>query len=842
MKHIYLFYLLICTSLVYGQATARIEIFTLAADSSLQMLTKNERASVEIFDQTTAEFYYFDAKKTYFEWRGQQGKAYNLTFMRKGFSTQSLNFVLQLDTTIQLIIKPLSDVLCQYLATVEVESKQENSFLGIVSGMGLYASKKSDVIDLAQVQGNLAANNPRAIYAKVAGLSVWENDNSGLQLNIAVRGMNPNRTASINSRQNGYDISADALGYPELYYSPPAQALARIELIRGAASLQYGTQFGGALNFILKSGEDATKPFHFSTENSVGSFGFFSSFNQISGKKETSKGVFSYYGYYQYKQGKGWRDFSDFGAHTAYGNIAYKSRGGKFSAQLQQTAMHYLAQQAGGLTDNEFALTPRLAKRARNWFKVDWYISALLLQYKISPRITLDTRLFYVHAARASLGNLQPINRPDYGAPRDYILGQYRNLGNETRLLYRYNIAGRNAVLLAGARTYFGNTTQKQGYSNADSSGTKADFQFMNTDGILRNDYHFPSFNAAVFVENYTPIGKKWSVTPGIRVERISTNADGYYQNLVLAPSANGGDTLRNEAVFEQRKLSRHIFLAGIGTSHKPRENAEFYANISQNYRAINFNDMRVSNPNQTIDSLLRDESGFNADFGFRGKTSNGRFSWDASLFYLYYADRIGNLPLRRANAENPAITELYTLRTNIGNARVLGLEMLLQTDIVAWFQPQNAVNKSDFKSNFKSNFKADIYLNFSHLDGRYLNTENAATANKKLEFVPPMSLRTGLHLGYKSLDFSFQIAYTDSHFTDATNAERSPTATVGRVPNFTIADASMSYNWRFLRLQIGSNNLFNAMYFTRRALSYPGPGIIPADGRSFFAALRLSF
>ena len=500
--------------------------------------------------------------------------------------------------------------------------------------------------------------------------------------------------------------------------------------------------------------------------------------------------------------------------------------------------MHYLAQQAGGLTDNEFALTPRLAKRARNWFKVDWYISALLLQYKISPRLTLDNRLFYVHAARASLGNLQPINRPDYGNPRDYILGQYRNLGNETRLLYRYNLAGRNAVLLAGARTYWGNTTQAQGYSNADSTSTKADFHFLNTDGILRNDYRFPSFNAAVFVENYMPIGKKWSVTPGIRLERISTSADGYYQNLVLAPSASGVDTLRNEAVFEQRNLRRHIFLAGIGTSYKPNENAEFYANISQNYRAINFNDMRVSNPNQTIDSLLRDESGFNADFGFRGKTANARFSWDASLFYLYYADRIGNLPLRRPNAENPAITELYTLRTNIGNARVLGVEMLLQTDLLAWFAPQNTI-KNPIK---KPNFKADIFVNFSYLDGRYLQTQNAATSGRKLEFVPPLSLRTGLHLGYKSLDFSFQIAYTDSHFTDATNAELSPTATVGRVPSFLIADATASYHWRFLRLQIGSNNLFNAMYFTRRALSYPGPGIIPADGRSFFASLRLSF
>ena len=53
-------------------------------------------------------------------------------------------------------------------------------------------------------------------------------------------------------RQNGVEMSADALGYPESYYSPPIQAVEQIEIVRGAASLQYGTQFGGLINFKLK--------------------------------------------------------------------------------------------------------------------------------------------------------------------------------------------------------------------------------------------------------------------------------------------------------------------------------------------------------------------------------------------------------------------------------------------------------------------------------------------------------------------------------------------------------------------------------------------------------------
>ena len=49
-------------------------------------------------------------------------------------------------------------------------------------------------------------------------------------------------------------MSADALGYPESYYSP--MEAEKIEIIRGAASIQYGPQFGGLVNFILHKGSE----------------------------------------------------------------------------------------------------------------------------------------------------------------------------------------------------------------------------------------------------------------------------------------------------------------------------------------------------------------------------------------------------------------------------------------------------------------------------------------------------------------------------------------------------------------------------------------------------------
>ncbi|MEM6806973.1 MAG: carboxypeptidase-like regulatory domain-containing protein, partial [Bacteroidota bacterium] len=142
------------------------------------------------------------------------------------------------------------------MSEVVIAQRREELFalkrLKEVEGTAIYAGKKTEVVLIDQLTANISANNPRQIYSQVAGLNIYENNDAGLQLNIGGRGLDPNRSANFNTRQNGYDISADVLGYPESYYTPPAEALSEIQVIRGAASLQYGTQFGGLINFQFK--------------------------------------------------------------------------------------------------------------------------------------------------------------------------------------------------------------------------------------------------------------------------------------------------------------------------------------------------------------------------------------------------------------------------------------------------------------------------------------------------------------------------------------------------------------------------------------------------------------
>ena len=89
----------------------------------------------------------------------------------------------------------------------------------------------------------------------------------------------------------------------------------------------------------------------------------------------------------------------------------------------------------------------------------------------------------------------------------------------------------------------------------------------------------------------------------------------------------------------------------------------------------------------------------------------------------------------------------------------------------------------------------------------------------------------------YKRQDLSlaYQFGYVYQHFSDATNAEFVADATRGVIPSYHVQDVSVSYYYKWFRFSAGLNNLTNERYFTRRATAYPGPGIIPADGRSYY-------
>lgn len=765
----------------------------------------------DIFIVETQRLYETDVNGT-FELTDLETASYTLNIFSTSYASQTILLEVQEqndDLRIQL------EAVNVELGTVEVREGREDDLrvkrLKDVDGFGIYASKKTEEIDLTDLIANLATNNPRQVFASVPGLNIWENDGAGLQLGIGARGLDPNRTSNFNTRQNGYDISADALGYPESYYTPPTEALKTIEVVRGAASLQFGPQFGGLLNFQFKDG-DIDAPFKLTLSNTVGSFQFLNSFTSIEGHSKK----WSYYAFYQRKQGDGWRENAQFDQNTAYASVRY-AFSERFSAKFDFTYMNYLAQQPGGLVDFEFEQDPRQSKRERNWFKVNWQLAALHLDYKVSETLKWNTRIFQLNASREALGDLGAINRPDPLRERDLIKGNYQNWGAETRLLKRYQFKNSENIhnFLIGARYYNGFAESRQG--DADDTADP-NFRFLNPTDLEESDYDFPSQNVSLFAENLFNLTSKWSVTPGIRWEYIDTNADGYFKERFEL----GGMTIAEERIVVNRSNTRSFALLGLGTSYRFNENLEVYANISQNYRSINFTDLAIANVNLIVDSLLQDESGFNADLGSRGSLLDGHLVYDASLFLIRYNDRIGIGSIIVEDAGGLQRATAY--RTNIGNARIYGLESYIE-------------GRQQFFTSKEHALDARLFVNMAFINGKY-TSGTSDVLNKNVELIPPFNIKSGLKLRYQNFGFSYQYSYTQEHFTDATNARFFPDATRGIIPSYQVHDVSLSYEFKRWTINANINNLLDSAYFTRRANAYPGPGIISADGRAFYVNL----
>ena len=705
------------------------------------------------------------------------------------------------------------------LATANVVRKRLENFdignLPPIKGVQITTGTNA-VIEMQNLSGAKSSGNPREMFAKIPGLNIWESDGAGIQIGIGGRGLSPNRAANFNTRQNGHDISADALGYPESYYTPPFEALKSIEITRGSASLQFGTQFGGLLNFVIKDAPYDT-PLEVTTRNTVGAYGYLGTFNRVAG----SNNKFSYQVYHQYKKGDGYRENSSFDQQQLFAQVGYYLKD-NLQVRLEYTHMNYLTQQAGGLTDLQFEQDARQSIRDRNHFKVDWNMLALHLDYDITRTATFNIRAFGMKSRRESLGFLGKITQADPMTERTMIQGLFENGGVESRFLQKYHFNKNKkdrftrGAFLVGMRYYQGSSIANQG--NA-SDNDDADFRFLTPNNLDNSSYSFPSKNIAAFAENILFINPKLTANFGVRYENIVSSSEGFYKRYSTHPFTQ--DTLAIYTINDTNTVKRSLPLFGAGLSYKTGKHSSVYANFTQNYRAINFTDIRVSNPNIIIDSLIKDEYGYTGEIGYRGLHKK-YITFDLALFYIFYGDKIGIAPKQGT---------IYKERTNIGNAINTGIESFVEIDLLKMI--------SDSAKN-----NLNYFINAAYIDARYISSKEANYLDKKVEYVSPFIFKTGLKFKTEKFSAQIQLSYNAKQFSDASNSiVPSGDALIGEVPSYTVLDFSSKYSFNnSFQLEAGVNNLTNQQYFTRRAISYPGPGIIPSDGISFYLTLQYQF
>ena len=673
----------------------------------------------------------------------------------------------------------------------------------VESGM-INAGKKNEIIQLKNSLTNVADKSARQIFAKVPGIFVYDMDGSGNQLNISTRGLDPHRSWEFNMRQNNIMTNSDIYGYPASHYSPPLESIQKIELIRGTSALQYGSQFGGMINLLTKSA-DSTKTFNAELQNSVGSFGLFSSYNAVHGQVNKIK----YYAYWYKRVSDGYRENSNSNAQAQFIQLIYEPNA-KWTASLELARSQYVYRIPGALTDSMFYENPRQSTRARNYFSPDIVIPSFKLKWKANSNIGIDWTNSAVLGTRNSVQFIGFANQPDtfniisksYNA-RQVDIDQFNSYTSELKAQFSHSVFGLKNTLITGFRAIHNELNRRQ--LGKGTGGTDYDLHIT---GDFGRDLKFTTKNLALFAENLIEIHPRLDLVFGFRIEEGNSRMSGKISYL------------------EKEKIPitiHHRFpLFGSSLQVKLSKSVLFYSAFSQGYRPTIFADLIPASVLEQNDPNIKDGKGYNLELGFKGNVFS-KIKFDINYFQLLYKNKIGSV------LQTDSLGNQTFYKTNIADAITHGVESLIEIKLL---------ESNRFALSI---FSAGSYMNAHYKSGELRNgNENVDITNKKVETVPAWISRNGVQGFYKKLSCSLQYSYVSKTYSDALNTiNPSSNGARGLVPQYSIWDFNSGYRFHSkLMIKASVNNILNNSYFTKRPAGYPGQGVWSSDGRSFVGTL----
>lgn len=662
-------------------------------------------------------------------------------------------------------------------------------------------ARRADVVVIGDRPLAAPLNVSRDLFQNVAGLTIWEFNGTGIQANIAARGLSPHRSSEFNVRQNGYDIASDPYGYPEAHYTPPTMALDRINIVRGGGGIQYGTQFGGLVDYVLA--QPSQKPLETTLALTGGSYGLVDAFAMFTGTIDSS---LTYRSWLTYRRADGWRQFGSYEVGSAHAAVYVPIGTGTLGIEI--TGLWFVERMPNGLTQRQFNEDPSTAYRPRDWFSGPRVMPAIRYEVPLGSTTILSTSLSGLVGNRNSISLTTSTAIADSGTnPRRVNVDEFANAILESRVTTVFG----GHRLTAGIRGGWTQTIRLQGKG---PQGTGYTSEFVAPKTI---DLDLQTIVGSVFAECELSITDALHVTAGLRWENLWSLANGLYGKQYPASSPNAFERAEEPTVINERTFaSLPLFSLGIG--YRLDQDLSVYGSLGQAYRPL-FYAQQFPYDGIPVDSSIRPSHGYVAELGIVGplirSSSTERVFVDGNVsgFMMYYGDRVGII--RSDNVAYP-----LGIRTNAGASLHYGLE--------ASFGLYPFIRE-------------DVQLAL-RLSGAYIHAdyvEGSAKGNR-VEFAPRVIARPAIIVGHGPLSFSFGASYTSGVYSNAANTPEDPSGQFGWIPEYVILDASLTYTFALeTTITFSALNLADVAYQTVRATVYPGPGILPGDGRSFMVTIK---
>lgn len=681
------------------------------------------------------------------------------------------------------------------LPTVKVSAdKAKSSSTGALSSKlpeieaeQLTSGKKTTTTNLDDLP-EIATNNFRQVVSQTPGLMVSEVTNESL-VSMNYRGLgDPHETFNLMLLQDGIPLNVDPYGYPAAYYATPTDYVQEVQFTRGGSALQFGPLPGGALNFITRDPR-TDREFGFRTKQLFGSKGTYSTYNEASG---TKNGI-QYLATYHHRESDGFRDVNsdyklDFGSIKVGGELSSRTK-----LMFQQDMYDSAFGEAGGLTLEEGeGLASYNQDRWQSTLKFDTlsvrrYVSSLTMTHEVSKDTGILAKAWggYIarNSKRQSYGTAASFGGIANGETNTIQLQEFKTAGLFARAHHDWSVFEEGDSTLAGGVQIYGVDSPFNQEKGATADAEVGDL----TRKIDRSTLVFSSY-----VENKFSFGD-FNVTPGIRLESINQSID---------------EKFRSDSVLLRSTDSNNVVpLLGLGMGYDLTEKLELYANASQAYKPITYQDTLPLGPTDEVSSDIDESKVQNYEFGLRGDPLSF-LSFDVSAFYLTFTNQFGRVG---------------NVIGNTGRGRYYGLDASTQVSLL---------DMLSLKEEAKDFGKFSLYGNASILNAEF---NGGKLDNLTPQYAPDYLIRSGfVYEPVENTQIGFLGTFVDSHFADDGN-------TANRfIPSYKVWDLTADISvWKDrLSITTGINNIFDENYYSRIRSN----GIDPALPRNYYLGFNAYF
>ncbi|MGE3885488.1 MAG: TonB-dependent receptor [Vicinamibacterales bacterium] len=626
---------------------------------------------------------------------------------------------------------------------------------------------------------------------KVPGVTVRDEEGLGLRPNIGMRGLNPTRSTKVLLLEDGVPIAFAPYGDNASYYHPPIERFDRVEVLKGSSQIGHGpVTLGGVINYITP---DAPNRPSFAVDVTGGNRAY-ANLGGSFGGRWSDTGLFTQA---IRKQSDGARDKTQSDLLDVMGKVTQD-----FGAtqQLSARASYYGENSQvtySGLRADEYAAGARLNPFANDRFDGGRFGASGAYRALAWSRVAFTGTVYGSRFSRdwwrQSSNSGQ---RPNDAA--DPQCGGMANLnttcGNEGRLRNYWHAGadGRGRVAYrAGAaqETDFGvrlhTERQDRRQENGDTPTARS--------GRLVEDNERTTDALSAFVQHRVLAGG-WTVTPGIRLERIDY-----------------GRTNRLTGVSGTTELTEWI--PGLGVSYGPTSDTTFFAGVHRGFAPPRAEDIINNTTGGTVD--LDPERSWNYELGARTRLGQV-IRLDAALFRLDYENQI--IPASLAGGVGATLT-------NGGETLHQGIEVGADGD---WRMPRAPAHTLYSRA-------AYTWLPVAEFTGtRTSNVPGFSTTSvsgNRLPYAPETTL--ALTMGYRhdvGLDVQVEAQHVGDQYGDDLNTlPGTADGQRGLIPSYTYWNLAAS--WRLPRVGgsvfLAVKNLANSTVIVDRTR-----GILPGHPR----------